>query len=265
MSDNYSFFLNTIIILVLKEKGGFNMKVISRMYLFMFVAVLLLSFSTPVFAGDLDSLGNANTTTSASQGNNGSGNESVTDYLKGYTPITDQNMSEAKRYASPLTNILGTATGFVVLVVSSAIFFITALDLCYIAIPPTRNYLNQQSQGGGMSPMGGSMSGSQPQGRRWVSDEAVACVSMSSSQGSGGGMSPMGGMGMGGSMGGAQQQPTKSIIMMYLKKRAFFLIIFTVSTILLTSSIFTDCGINLAELSFKVLDKINSAIAGVSI
>ena len=264
MSDNYSFFLNTIIILVLKEKGGFNMKVISRMYLFMFVAVLMLSFSTPVFAGDLDSLGNANTTTSASQGNSGSGNESVTDYLKGYTPITDQNMSEAKRYASPLTNILGTATGFVVLIVSSALFFITALDLCYIAIPPTRNYLNPQAQGGGMSPMGGSMGGSQPQGRRWVSDEAVACVSMSSSQGSGG-MSPMGGMGMGGSMGGSQQQPTKSIIMMYLKKRAFFLIIFTVSTILLTSSIFTDCGINLAELSFKVLDKINSAIAGVSI
>lgn len=260
------------------------MKVISRLYLFMFVAMLMLSFSTPVFASDLDSLGNTSTTSSSNQGgsnnnnNNGSGNDSVTDYLKGYTPVTDQNMSDAKQYASPITNILGTATGFIVMVVSAAIFVVTALDLCYIGLPFTRNFLNPQAQGGGspmggMSPMGGSMGGGQPQGKRWVSDEAVACVSMANPQGGGGGMSPMGGMGMspmggmgmGGSMGGAQQQPTKSVIMTYLKKRAFFLIIFAVATILLTSSIFTDCGINLAELSFKVLDKINSMLAGVSI
>lgn len=261
------------------------MKVISRLYLFMFVAMLMLSFSTPVFASDLDSLGNTSTTSSSNQGgsnnnnNNGSGNDSVTDYLKGYTPVTDQNMSDAKQYASPITNILGTATGFIVMVVSAAIFVVTALDLCYIGLPFTRNFLNPQAQGGGspmggMSPMGGT-GGAQPQGKRWVSDEAVACVAMANPQGGSGGMSPMGGMGMGGmgmggmgmggSMGGAQQQPTKSVIMTYLKKRAFFLIIFAVATILLTSSIFTDCGINLAELSFKVLDKINSMLAGVSI
>ena len=254
------------------------MKVISRLYLFMFVAMLMLSFSTPVFASDLDSLGNTSTTSTSNQGgnsnnnnnnNNGSGNDSITDYLKGYTPVTDQNMSDAKQYASPITNILGTATGFIVMLVSAAIFVVTALDLCYIGLPFTRNFLNPQAQGGGspmggMSPMGGT-GGAQPQGKRWVSDEAVACVAMANPQGGGGGMSPMGGMGMGGSMGGAQQQPTKSVIMTYLKKRAFFLIIFAVATILLTSSIFTDCGINLAELSFKVLDKINSMLAGVSI
>ena len=253
------------------------MKVISRLYLFMFVAMLMLSFSTPVFASDLDSLGNTSTTSSTNQGgsNSGGGNDSVTDYLKGYTPVTDQNMSDAKQYASPITNILGTVTGFLVMLVSAALFVVTALDLCYIGLPFTRNFLNPQSQGGGMggmgmSPMGGSMGGGQPQGKRWVSDEAVACVSMANPQGGGGGMgmSPMGGMGMspmGGSMGGGQQQPTKSVIMTYLKKRAFFLIIFAVATILLTSSIFTDCGINLAELSFKVLNKINSMLAGVSI
>ena len=211
------------------------MKVISRLYLFMFVAMLMLSFSTPVFASDLDSLGNTSTTSSSNQGgnsnnnnnNNGSGNDSITDYLKGYTPVTDQNMSDAKQYASPITNILGTVTGFLVMVVSGALFVVTALDLCYIGLPFTRNFLNPQAQGGGMGGMG---------------------------------MSPMGG-----SMGGGQQQPTKSVIMTYLKKRAFFLIIFAVATILLTSSIFTDCGINLAELSFKVLNKINSMLAGVSI
>ena len=144
------------------------MKVISRLYLFMFVAMLMLSFSTPVFASDLDSLGNTSTTSSSNQGdsNSGGGNDSVTDYLKGYTPVTDQNMSDAKQYASPITNILGTATGFIVMVVSAAIFVVTALDLCYIGLPFTRNFLNPQAQGGGspmggMSPMGGT-GGAQP-------------------------------------------------------------------------------------------------------
>ena len=126
----------------------------------------------------------------------------------------------------------------------------------------------------------GGMGGAQPQQeyglrRRWVSDEAVACVAQGNpqTQGGGMGMSPMGGMsGMGmspmggmGGMGGAQPQPTKSVITMYLKKRAFFLVIFAVAIILLTSSIFTDCGINLAQLSFKLIDKFNNMISGINV
>lgn len=75
----------------------------------------------------------------------------------------------------------------------------------------------------------------------------------------------MGGMGMGGMGGGGQQTSTKSVITQYFKKRVFFLVIFAVATILLTSSVFTDCGINLAELSFKVLDKVNAFIASLEI
>ena len=125
---------------------------------------------------------------------------------------------------------------------------------------------------------GGTQGQSQEYGmhRRWVSDEAVNCAALANPQPQGGGMgmSPMGGMGgmgmgggMMGGMGGQQQQPmpTKSVIMMYLKKRTFFLIVFAVATILLTSSIFTDCGINLAELSFKIIDKFNSIISGVNV
>ena len=71
--------------------------------------------------------------------------------------------------------------------------------------------------------------------------------------------------GMGGMGGQQQQQSSSSPIMTYLKKRSFFLIIFAVASILLLSSIFTDCGINLAALLNKVLIKVNNAIGGVNI
>lgn len=254
-------------------------KLISRLYLFMLVVVMMLCFTTTAFAtNDLDNLNSGNQNNSTQQGS--SDNSSVSDYLKGYTPVTDKNMSDASQYASPIVNIIGTITGFIVMCVSAAIFCITALDLAYIGLPFTRGWLNpQQAQPQGGMGMGGmGMGGSQPQAdtglrKRWVSDEAVACVAMSSPQASQGGASPMGGMGMGmggmgmGGMGGSQPQAqsTKSVIMMYLKKRTFFIIVFTVATILLTSSIFTDCGINLGELLFKIMDKVNSLISGVNI
>ena len=213
-------------------------RVISKLQLFMLLMMFMFSFSTTVFATDLDSIGNGDSNETTQQSGSGDENGSITDYLKGYTPVTDENMKSAQRYANPITNLLGVATGFLVAVVSGAIFVVTALDLVYIALPFTRSLLNpQQSQGGGMgmSPMGGM---------------------------GGMGMSPMGGMG---GMGGAQPQPTKSVITMYLKKRAFFLVIFAVATILLTSSIFTDCGINLAQLSFKLIDKFNNMISGINV
>lgn len=268
-------------------------KVMSKLYLFMLVAMLMMSFATTVFATDLDNLTSGQTTTNDSDQSGQSSdshNGSITDYLQGYTPVTDENMSNANQYASPITNALGILTGFIVMIVSAGIFVVTALDLAYIGLPFTRSLLNPQQaqqQGGGMSPMGGmhgGMMGGGAQGqsqeygmhRRWVSDEAVNCVALANPQPQGGGMgmSPMGGMGgmgmgggMMGGMGGQQQQPmpTKSVIMMYLKKRTFFLIVFAVAMILLTSSIFTDCGINLAELSFRIIDKVNSIISGVNI
>lgn len=251
-------------------------KVMSKLYLFMLVVMLTMSFATTVFATDLDNLNSGQTTTNDSDQSGqsiDSHNGSISGYLQGYTPVTDKNMSNAKQYSSPITNALGTLTGFIVMIVSAGIFVVTALDLAYIGLPFTRSLLNPQQaqqQGGGMSPMVGMH-------RRWVSDEAVNCVALANPQPQGGGMgmSPMGGMGgmgmgmggMMGGMGGQQQQPmpTKSVIVMYLKKRTFFLIVFAVATILLTSSIFTDCGINLAELSFKVIDKFNSIISGVNV
>lgn len=274
----------------------------------LFAVACCLFFSMPVLTAyadnDLDEL-----TDSAEDDSGGYGNKSVSDYLKGYEPVTDKNMKSASVVASPIVNVIGNVIGFIVVIVSALIVLTTALDLMYIGVPFTRPHLNpnygggSQSMGGGM-PMGGmgmgmgmrggmgmggmGMGGAQPQatGRHcWVSDEAIECTSMLGGQASGaqsmGGMSPMSGMGMGGmgmgmggmgmggmGMGSQPQQPassTKSVILQYFKKRVFFIILFTICLITLTSSIFTDCGINLAALIFKIMEKVNSAIAGVSI
>ena len=261
------------------------------------ICFVFFASAIPSFAADLDDLGgSSHTTTQTQSGSSDSDGNAVSDYLTGYTPVTSENMQKANEFAGPVATAIGTITGAILVVVSAGIFLVTALDLAYIGIPFLRKYLNpdyeMQTQAGGGAPMmsggygmrggmmGGMMGGGmqqQPQstGRhRLVSDEAVLAVSLAQPQqqaGSpamGGGM--MGGMGMGGMMGGGMQQPqqqqmpTKSVAFTYLKKRMFFIIIFTVCTIILTSSVLTDCGINLAELLGKIITKLNGSISGIS-
>lgn len=252
---------------------------ISRLTL-IFTLVCSITCFSPISAsaGSLDDLSSGDVSNDTYTGL--TEDSALTDYLRGYTPITDENMQKASTLSSPIVSALGTASGFIIMCVSGGIFFITALDLVYIGIPPLRSFLNPSMQSGGASPMGGmgmgmggyGMGGS-PQGgqgqsakRRWVSDEAVACVNMAQSGGQQGGMGM--GMGMNSMMGGMQQQqsqPTKSVIFEYLKKRSFFIIIFTVATVLLMSSLFTDCGLNLAELLDKIIQRLNGTVSSVQI
>lgn len=253
--------------------------------------ICVMAFASPVCiyaATDLDGLSSGSSTNTSTSHGSGD-NTSISDYLKGYNPVTQDNMEKAGTMASPVVNALGTASGFIIMLVSAGIFVVTALDLAYIGIPFLRPTLNPNygagAQGGspmggmgmgmgmrGGMGMGGMGGGAQPaaSGRRClVSDEAVACVQMAS-QGAQGG-SPMGGgmgmMGGGMGMGGAQAQPapTKSVIFAYLKKRTFFLIVFAVATVLLMSSIFTDCGLNLAQLGIRVMNKLNGSIANINV
>lgn len=241
-------------------------------------------------------------TTAGAQSDDG---KAIEDYLKGYTPVTGENMEKASTVASPIVSAIGTISGFIVMVVSAAIFMVTALDLAYIGLPFTRGLLNPQyaaaaaGGAGGAMPgmmggmgmrggmMGGMMGGAMGGGgaqpamehgirRKWVSDEAVYCVQTYAAGGApqqaiGGGMPmggmPMGGMPMGGmQMGGAQQaaMPMKSVILEYLKKRSFFLIIFAVATVILMSSLLTDCGLNLATLLTKVINRFSGQLGTIN-
>lgn len=257
----------------------------------------VIAFASPVciYATDLDGLSSGSTTNNSDSVSHGSSdNTSISDYLKGYNPVTQDNMEKAGTMASPVVNALGTLSGFIIMLVSAGIFVVTALDLAYIGLPFLRQTLNPSygagAQGGspmggmgmgmgmrggmGMGAMGGGAQAPVPGRRCWVSDEAVACVQMAAqgqAQGGspmGGGMGMMGGgMGMGGMGMGAQAQPvpTKSVIMEYLKKRTFFLIVFAVATVLLMSSIFTDCGLNIAELGIRVMHKLNGSISNINV
>lgn len=233
--------------------------------LFLMFSCLFFGSTAFVSAKDMDGVGQQSQQSGGEDYDN-----SVSDYLQNREVIGDEEMQKANNLASPVVSVIGTIAGFIVLIASAAIFAITALDLLYIGVPFTRTYLApaQASGGGAMGGMGGmgAMGGGQqqPQGRQWVSDEAIQAVQLANPSGGAGGGMPMGGMmgGMG-AMGGGQQQPqsTKSVILGYFKKRVFFIVIFSLCTIVLTSSIVTDCGINLGKLFLKATAALNGNLS----
>ena len=234
---------------------------------------------------------------SGETGSNVPVNPAVTDYIKGYKAVTDDNMKVAAQITNPLINIIGNAIGVLTILAVALVPLTTMLDLLYIGFPAIRPMLNPEynmQQGGGMAggmgmPMGGmGMGGYGARGMgmgmgmaqtaaptsnrpRLVSDEAIACTPQTSQAqpmagGMGMPMGGMGGMGMGmGAVAPAQPVQTKSFIWEYLKKRTFFIILFVVATILLTSSVLTDCGINIAQLIANIMMKFNDGIGNVSI
>ena len=201
--------------------------------------------------------------------NSSSQDNGVADFFKNHQSMTSDQLNKASETISPITNIFGYLMGGVIAFASSALFLITALDLLYIAVPPVRGilYSGGQTQGASMGMGGGyggrygmGMQGSQStsKGTQWVSDEAVQCSALiggGSTQSMG-----MGGYGMQGGMQQQQQMGTKSVIMAYFKKRIFFVILFAICTIILTSSILLGTGVNLAQWGMKLLEILNNSI-----
>lgn len=237
-------------------------RLLSSLSAFFVVLIVGCILAVPVSAtNDMDGLTGGNTAQEqqVDQGSNSRDAGALGDVLQNYNPITDDNMSQAQALANPITNIIGNIIGAIVLLTAAGIFLVTALDLAYIAMPFTRPLLTSKHQ--------------------LVSDEALAAVGGASGGQQAGGMgspmgSPMGGMGgmgspmgspMGGGMGGQQKQSTKSVITTYFKKRVVFMVIFAVATVILTSSILTGVGINLAALLTEIINKLNSIINGVKV
>lgn len=188
----------------------------------------------------------------------------VADFFKNYNSMSSEQLNSAAETISPITNIFGYLIGGVIAFSSSAIFLITALDLLYISIPPIRGLL--YSSGGSTASMGmrgNGMQGQMSQGggktTQWVSDEAVQCSAL---LGGGGGSTASMGMSGYGMQGGMQQQQTgtKSVIMTYFKKRIFFIILFAICTIILTSSILLGTGVNIAQWGMKLIEILNNSI-----
>lgn len=260
-------------------------------FLLTLLCMLILNVSA-VFASSLEDLSNGQTTPSTSE----QPASAVADYLRGREAVTAENMAEAQTYVSPITNIIGTLIGVILAIASAAIFLVTALDLLYIGVPFVRPLLYPAGQQAGGAPMGGGMpmggmgmgrmgmggmamggmQGAQAMAsgnsRRFVSDEAIAAVALAqptSAQApmmsSGMGMGGMGMMG-GGMMGGGAPaaMPTKSVIVEYLKKRTIFIIVFAICSVVLFSSVLTDCGINVGLLFLKLIGKVSDAATTVN-
>ena len=223
-------------------------RLLSSLSAFFVVLIVGCILAVPVSAtNDMDGLTGGNTAQEqqVDQGSNSRDAGALGDALQNYNPITDDNMSQAQALANPITNIIGNIIGAIVLLTAAGIFLVTALDLTYIAMPFTRPLLTSKHQ--------------------LVSDEALAAVGGASGGQQAGGMgSPMGSP-MGGGMGGQQKQSTKSVITTYFKKRVVFMVIFAVATVILTSSILTGVGINLAALLTEIINKLNSIINGVKV
>lgn len=162
-----------------------------------------------------------------------------------------------------------------------ALLVITGLDFLYIAVPISRRYLApQDAQGGGMGGFGGGMGGfgggmggmgmgggqQSSSGSvlgQLISDEAKAAVAESQPQGGGGGM--MGGMGMGGfgggmGMGGGEPPKMKNVLMSYAKKRIIFFIMLGICSILLSTTLFTEIGVDIGTWVMNRLVGIQNSI-----
>ena len=246
-----------------------------------------VAIATTVVDNDFNTNKNSNQTNTVggflNKGEIDEEDQAVGDMLKGQRGFTSEQLAEAGRVISPVTNIIGYLTGGVVVIIMSLIFLMTALDLLYIAIPPVRGFLNTDQSGattgyggmgggyggmgGGYGGMGGGYGGmaggaGAPQQKRriqWISRAAIECAEPAMQGGVGGG-APMGGQ-MGFNQSQQQQQRGGGGIGEYLKRRIGFMIVLAICLIVLTSSVLMDTGINLAMWFLKILDAVNKVIA----
>lgn len=208
------------------------------------------------------------------------------DFFKDQRGPTGEQMEKASKTLSPVLNLLGYISGGVVVFTTAAIFCITALDLCYLAIPPVRNILYKAGTDGTGAYTGGMPGGGYGMGAggmmrggvggaaggtrkptQWVSDEAIACAALlggsattqPSMMGGGMGMGAMGGMGVA-QAGPERQYPLRTVIGMYFKKRLMFMILFAVCIVVLTSSLLMNTGVNIANLILKLINMVNGKI-----
>lgn len=203
----------------------------------------------PVQIGTQQTQGNSNSTTKPS-----SSNKERADAIGSMfdnVGVDNESMQKANTYLNPTARLLNTIMAIILGFTSLALFLISALDLLYIAFPPIRSLLNVQG-GSTSSGIGASVGGSQTSSffSRWISDEAVASVVKAGSEQSSGGFM----------VSSAQKPKTKSVIVGYLKKRSFFLIVFAICCILFSTTVFTDLGIKVGTWLLGVITGASNSI-----
>lgn len=255
----------------------------SKKILLVLCMLCMFLFGTTVFATDLDSINQGQSTTQGTTENQGTGDEaydSVSDMMRGYQAFDTEDMQKANEIVNPIRDIIGVGIGVILTITVLLVFVTTALDILYIAVPMTRSLLypggEMANAGGAGMGMGmgmrggmgmGGMQGGSTSTRKLISDEAINALASAGNQAAGGtGMGMQGGMNMAGGYGGVGvQEKPKTPIAVYLRKRIFFLILFAIASTLLMSSLFLDCGLNIADLLYKIVDMLNGSLQNVQI
>lgn len=216
--------------------------------------------------------------------------EGAAEIFRNRPGVTQNDMNKAQYFAEPFVNLIGYATGFVLVFVVAWQGLQTAVDLVYFYIPMVRGILQPRPNAAGVMGLINSTT--------TVSDDMLKAMELNganntqSGLGAGpsmpggpmgspmggpmgggpmGGMSgPMGGMGgpmggMGGPMGnpgmGNNPQNKKSVIFSYLKNRAVSLILLMVCiVVLISSSVLTDTGLNLGAWFIKIMSLFNGKV-----
>ncbi len=187
--------------------------------------------------------------------------------------VDGEAVEKANKYLEPVAKIVNVIFAFLLGAIFLGTFVITGADLLYISVPPVRSLLSpsvkQQSSGGMMGGYGAQQQQSSS-GFRIISDEAVAAAQAlqgGPTGGMSGGYSGLGvgglgggysGGGFGGGFSGGTQEPPKmkSVLLDYMKKRIFFLVLLGVAGILFSTTIFTDLGMKLGVWVMELLLKL---------
>jgi len=196
----------------------------SKLLFIITIAVFLLAFNSSVYAE-----GSLNGVEEETVDSNGS---AIGEMFKGIG-VDAQSAKKASIFMSPLAGIVNVVFAVIMGLASLGMFLITSLDLLYITVPPIRNLLNSSTQ----QPVKGvETAGAKPQSHgavttlnSWVSDEAIAALAdLTGNQGF--------------TVNTPQATSKRSILFDYVKKRSFFLLLFGVSAVIFSTTIFTDLG-----------------------
>lgn len=186
--------------------------------------------------------------------------QDVADWLKGQQGVTGNQLAQASSMMSPITTIIGYITGGILVLVVIGVGLITALDLLYIALPPIRGFLCNDNNG---------------KRRQFISDEAIACAGISSSQGTGQSYNNSNNANLNSNNNSNnanwnsnnnsnnEKPKVRSVIGTYFRKRLFFILLLTICIIVLTSSAIMKCGVNMAEWVLKIISMFTNNLSAV--
>ena len=244
---------------------------------------LMLSFSAFADGTDLDNIGTALPSTTASQqvetpaaSNPQSGSSSKGNGID-YSQLGPdaEDMAAATELVAPVVKWVNIGIGVLTALLGTILIASTVIDLVYIISPSfIRNIGSQSAAAATQGGMMGGMPGQAPVATGFASLISDDCRSALDECGAPGGVSPapaggMGGMGMGGmGMGGmppmgmgmgapaAAPISKKAVVLTYMKKRVFTFVLIGICAVLLTCTCFLDVGTKIGMWILEIVSGI---------